>query len=191
MPRVMSLPLKVMRRVIFAACVILSLSAGMVAQTGRDACHVYVVDVARAKRAFDKFRETGDEVADARALTVGQTVFPEFFPVIGEEELTTKHYTFPGSRFVITASVYYTDESMASRGAGEYRLNAQSMVIGVLVSSRARPSAIGDTSGDAAISEVTYDEYTNKVRAKKYVRLRGRNYLLGIECDCMAEKREK
>src|SRR4051812_29497369 len=113
---------KVMR-VVLAACVMLSLSNGVVAQTGRDACHVYVVDVAGARRAFDNFRETGNEEADAKALSVGQTVFPEFFPVIGEEELTTKHYTFPGSQLVITAGVYYTDESLASYGVGEYRLN--------------------------------------------------------------------
>jgi hypothetical protein len=187
----MFLPQSKVMRVVLAACVMLSLSNGVVAQTGRDACQVYVVDVARSRRAFDNFRETGNEEADARALSVGQTIFPEFFPVIGEEELTTKHYTFPGRRLVITASVFYTDESLASHGVGEYKMNNQSMVIGVLVSNRARPSAIGDASGDAAITEVTYDEYTNKVRAKKYVRVRGRNYLLGIECDCMSEKQEK
>jgi hypothetical protein len=178
-------------KLILATCILSLLSVGVVAQTGNDACHVYVVDVAKSRRAFERFRETGDEEADAKALSVGQTVFTEFFPAIGEEELTTKHYPFPGSRLVITASVFYTDESLASYGVGEYRLNAQSIVIGVLVSRRAQPSALGDTSGDAAITEVTYDEYTNKVRAKKYVRVQGRNFLLGIECDCMVEKRKK
>jgi hypothetical protein len=180
-----------MIKTLLAAFMLASLATASAAQSTEDACHVYVVDVVKARRAFENFKETGNKEADAKALSAGQTVFPEFYTSFGEEELTTKHYTFPGSKLIITASVYYTDESMASHSVGVYQLNDQSMVIGVLFSSKAQPSAIGDTSGDAAIAEVTYDQYTNKVRAKKYVRVAGRNYLLGIECDCMTEKRGK
>jgi hypothetical protein len=166
-------------------------STGGVAQTGKDVCHVYVVDGEKARQALDNFRETGDEEADARALSVGQTIFPEFYPVIGEEELTTKRYPFPGSRLVITASVYYTDESMASQGHGEFVSHSSSMIIGVTVSNRAKPDAISGAAGESAIAEVTYDRYTNKVRAKKYIKLGGRSFLIGIECDCMAESAAK
>jgi hypothetical protein len=178
-------------RIIMAALTVLLLSAGAYAQTGGDACHVYVVDAARARRALENFRETGDEEADARALSAGQTLFPEFFPKIGEEELTTKHYPFPGGRLVITASVFYTDESMALHPHGDYAGNSNSMLVGVTVARRAKPDATGASAGESSIVEVTYDEYTNVVRAKKYVNVRGRSYLVGVQCDCMVERREK
>lgn len=65
------------------------------------------------------------------------------------------------------------------------------MIIGVTVSEKAKPDALRDGAGESAIAEVTYDRYTNKVRAKKYVRIGGRSYLLGIECDCLAQKATK
>jgi hypothetical protein len=178
-------------RMVLAIILLLLLAADLAAQTGSDACHVYVVDVAKSQKAFESFRETGDEEADAKALSVGQTSFPQFYPVIGEEELTTKHYPFPGGKLVITASVYYTDESMASHPRGDSEVHGESMLVGVAVAHRARPDAISASAGEGAIAEVTYDEYTNKVRAKKYVTAGGRSYLVGIECDCMVEKREK
>jgi hypothetical protein len=184
------LPVKLMR-IVLATTLLLLFPATLAAQTGNDACHVYVVDVAKSQKAFENFRETGNEEADAKALSVGQTLFPEFYPVIGEEKLTTKHYQLPGSRLVITASVYYTDESMASHPRGESEVHNESMLVGVTVANKEKPDAMSASSGESAVAEVTYDEYTNKVRAKKYVALDGRSYLVGIECDCMVERREK
>lgn len=164
-----------------------------VAQSTGDVCHVYVVDGAKATRALENFRETGDEEADrrsyARATSAGQTLFNEFRTTFEEERLTTKHYPFPGSKLVITASVYYTDESMASAGHGNIEVNDQSMTVGISVSNKAAKSALASATPNAAVTEVTYDEHTNKVRAKQYVRVRGRSYLVGIECDCMAKRR--
>jgi hypothetical protein len=166
-------------------------SNGFAQQRGEDACHVYVVDVVKPKHAFETVPRTNNEAADEKALSVGQTIFPEFRPTIGEEELTTKHYSFPGSKLIITASVFYTDESMASHGHGQFVSHSDSMLIGVTVSSRAKQSAIDASAGNNAIAEVTYDQYTNKVRAQKYITVRGRLYLVGIECDCMANRRPK
>lgn len=165
-------------------------SIGPHQQPGKDTCHVFVVDIAKSKRVFDTVRRTDDEEADEKALSAGQTIFPEFRPTIGEEELTTKHYRFPGTQRVITASVFYTDESMASHGQDEFVSHSDSMLIGVTVSRRAKQSAINAAAGNAIV-EVTYDRYTNKVRAEKFVTVRGRVYLVGIECDCMANKRPK
>ena len=178
-------------RIVKATLTLLLLSAGMSAQTGNDACHVYLVDAVKSQQAFENFRETGDKEADAKALSVGQTLFPEFYPEIGEEKLTTKHYPFPGSKLVITASVYYTDETMESHPHGEFDAHRSSMLMGVSVGRKAKPDAISTSAGESSIVEVTYDQYTNIVRAKKYLTVRGRSYLVGIECDCMAEKREK
>jgi len=146
------------------------------AQTRSDACHVYVVDVALGKKAFEEFRETGNSEADAKALAVGQTIFPEFHPVIGEEQLTTKAYPFPGSALVITASVYYTDESMASAEGSD------SMLVGIVISPKAQKDAM--SAENNAVSEVTNNDHLDTVRAKRYVRVNRRLYLVGIECRC-------
>jgi hypothetical protein len=164
---------------------IFATSNGSHQQQGKDTCHVYVVDVAKAERVSNTVPRTDDKEANEKA---GLTIFPEFQPTIGEEELTTKHYRFPGTQRVITASVFYTDESLASHGHGEFASHSESMLIGVTVSKHARQSAI-DASAGNAITEVTYDQYTNKVRAKKFITLGGRVYLVGIECDCMANQR--
>jgi hypothetical protein len=180
-----------MRIIPAVSLMLLLLPAGAAAQTAGDACHVYVVDVAKARRALENFRETGNREADARALSAAQTLFPEFRTAVGEEELTTKHYPFPGGGMVITASVYYTDESMASHPHGDDEVHRESMLVGITVAKAALPDAISAAAGASSIVEVTHDQYTNIVRAKKYVRVRGRSYLVGIECDCMPDKREK
>ena len=153
------------------------------AQTRRDACHVYVVDVALGRKSFEKFRETGNAQADAKALAVGQTVFPEFYPLIGEEELTTKTYPFLRSSLVITASVYYTDESMASAEG------ADSMLVGIVISPKPQRDAISTENN--AVSEVTENDHLDMVRAKKYVKVNGRLYLVGIECRCKERTKSK
>ena len=92
---------------------------------------------------------------------------------MGEEELTTKSYRFPGARLMITASVYYTDESMASAEGSD------SMTIGITVSPKSLKNAL--TAEHNAASEVTSSK-VDTVRAKKYLRVNGRLYLIGIEC---------
>ncbi len=177
-------------QIIRAVSLLFMFSLTAFAQSRADTCHVYVVDIAKSKQAIENLGTTGNEEADEKALRAGQTLFPAFNPTIGEEELTTKHYQFPNSKLVITASVYYTDESMASHPHGEFAAHSESMLIGVTVANKAKQSAIGP-GDEGAIAEVTYDQFTNIVRVKKYVTVRGRSYLLGIECDCMSEKQKK
>jgi len=162
-----------MKSLVIANLLILLMSGTASAQSQSDACHAYVLDVAKARRAAENFTETGNATADAKALSVGQTVFAEFYPVMGEEELTTKSYRFPGTRLMITASVYYTDESMASAEGSD------SMTIGIAVSPRSLKNAL--TAENNAASEVTSSK-VDTVRAKKYLRVNGGLYLIGIEC---------
>ena len=143
----------------------LLLGTPLLAQAQDDVCHVYVVDVAKAQAA----RESGDEKRLAGAVVV----FPEFKPTIGEEELTTK--TYP-SKFVITASVFYTDESIVSA------TGANSILVAVVVSAKRQQNAI--TASGNAVAEVGYTDNPNTVRAKKYTRVNGRFYVVGIECRC-------
>lgn len=173
-----------------ASLLLVFLASGVAAQTQADTCHVYVVDLAKSTRALKAVEKAESEEALAKALSAAQTILPEFQPTIGEEELTTKHYTFPGSKLVITASVYYTDESMASHGEGATDSRNDSMLVGIVVASRGKASAIEPQVGNA-ITEVTYDQHTNKIRAKQHVKVRGRMYLVGIECDCMTDKKPR
>jgi hypothetical protein len=165
---------------ITAATVLVLLTIGFAAgQTRVDRCHVFVVDVKTSAKAINSFHETGNATADSKALSVGQKMFPEFQPTIGEEELTTKTYKFPGSSLIISASVYYTDESMASSQGND------SMLLGIIVARRSRSDA---TAGpDAVFSEVTYNDGTDTVRVHKYTRVKGRLYIVGLECRCKAK----
>lgn len=163
-----------MKRLVIPNLMILLMIGAANAQSQSDVCHVYVLDVAKARRVAETFTETGNAAADAKALSGIETRFPEFYPVMGEEELTTKTYRFPGARLMITASVYYTDESMAS-GEG-----SDSMTIGIAVARGSLKNAL--TADNNAASEVTNNDKLDTIRAKKYLRVNGRLYLIGIEC---------
>ena len=165
-----------MRKIFLTALIALSCGVVSPAQSRGDLCHVYVVDVETARKAFENLRETG---RDASGFATGQTVFPEFRSVIGEEELTTRTYPFPGHKLVITASVFYTDESMASSEG------VDSMLIGVVVSEKPQKDAM--SSENNAVTEITMNQ-RDTVRTKKYLKLSGRLYLVGMECRCKEKK---
>ena len=71
---------------------------------------------------------------------------------------------------------------MASDGEGQYEVNDQSIVIGVSVSNKAHDSALSDGALNGAVAEVTWDQHLHTTRAKQYVRIGTRSYLIGIEC---------
>lgn len=54
------------------------------------------------------------EVGVSATNPKGNVILGKFTTVIAEEELTTKAFPLPGTRLFIVASVFYTDESMAS-----------------------------------------------------------------------------
>lgn len=158
-----------------------------------DICHVYVVDTAKAKKLQDLYFESKESEMDEKMLTLkkeAETEFPIFKTRYAEEELTTKHYPFPNSSLIITASIYYTDESLASRAPDGY-YSGSSMIIGISVTNKKEISSIGFPPINNAITEVTYDNHTNMIRTKKYVTVRGRIYLVGLECDCAAKRQNK
>jgi hypothetical protein len=163
-----------MKRTIIVQLMILFAATVASAQTRSDVCHVYVVDVAKAAKVTESFMESGADQPDAKALAAAQTIFPEFRPKIGEEELTTKTYRFPGSSLTITASVYYTDESMASTHGSD------SMLVGLVISPRAEKDAL--SAENNAVAEITYGDKVDTVRARKYLTVNARRYLVGIEC---------
>ncbi len=135
-------------------------------------CHVYVVDVAEATRLGQRFLENPEDEKVKAGLKKVETRFPDFQTKLGEEELTTKTYTFPGQARTITASVFYTDES----NIGE------SMTLAVVVSEKGLASAI-NVEG-SAVTEVSLKSETDVVRTKQVIRINKVLYLVGLECEC-------
>src|SRR6185295_7256960 len=123
----------------------------------------------------ERFREASEK-EQARLAKALETDFPEFRPVIGEEELTTKTYRFPRSKLIITASVFYTDESLRSVKS------ADSIIVAVVVSPRRQREAL--SAEHNAVAETTYTSNPITIQARKFVRVNKRFYAVGIECHC-------
>ncbi len=173
--------MKFLQTAFVCLCLLLAVSVA-VAQSKSDRCHVYVVDV----KATLQFREKTDvnafmqkpkkeQEAIINAAGLGKT-YDEFLTKVGEEELTTRTYPFPNGKLVISASVFYTDESMASTGKSD------SVLLAISLAAKAYNDAI--SAPDAAIAEVSYDQNTDAVRVKKNIIVNGREYLIGLECRC-------
>lgn len=160
-----------MKKLILVAMMIAVLSVAALAQSNGDACHVYFVDVSAAEKAYKSLPANATQEAQAKALASVMKILGEFQAVVGEEELTTKSYPFPDSKLVITASVFYTDESMP----------AESMMLGLVVSDKALKDAL--SAPNNAVAEVNYNESTKIFRVRKYLEVNGRNYLVGLQCN--------
>jgi len=160
-----------MRKLILIAVMITVLSNAALAQSNTDSCHVYFVDVSAAEKAYKSLPSDATQEAQAKALSSVMKILGEFRAVVGEEELTTKSYPFPDSKLMITASVFYTDESMP----------AESMMLGVVVSDKALKDAL--SAPNNAVAEINYNENTKIFRVRKYVEVNGRSYLIGLQCN--------
>ncbi len=93
----------------------------------KSGCHVYVVDEAAVLKL-------GDRLEDAclkKLKTCPVTEFPVFMPSFEEETDTARTYKFPGLNYIITASVYSTDESLASASG------ADSLLLSIRVAAKA------------------------------------------------------
>ena len=133
-------------------------------------CQVYVVDSAMA----EQWDNAGSDEERTKLAKAAQTIFPEFKPTVGEEETTTKTYRFPRSKLIITASVFYTDESLGtSKGA-------DSIFVAVAVAPKRFRQALSATNNAVAEAAITGKPYA--IRAKKWLRVNGRLYVVGIEC---------
>jgi hypothetical protein len=160
-----------MEKLFLVAVMITLISGAALAQGNADACHVYLVDVKAAQKAYTSLSPNATQEAQARALSSVMKILGEFQAVVGEEQLTTKSYSFPDSKLVMTASVFYTDESMP----------AESMTLGLAVSDKAEKDAISATNN--AVAEVNYDANMKIVRVRKYVIVNGLSYLVGLQCN--------
>ena len=160
-----------MRGLSIIIAIVICLGVTAIAQAQGDVCHVYVVDSALAERYRD-----ASEKERARLAKAAQTIFPEFRPNVGEEELTTKTYRFPRSKLIITASVFYTDESLPSVKS------ADSIIVGIVVAPKKLREAL--SADNNAVAEATYTGEPLTIRTRKFLRVNKRLYVVGIECHC-------
>ena len=137
--------------IIIAGFALLLSPNNVLAQQRSDNCELYVVD------------------ADLKR----EVLLEKFTTTIGEEELTNKSYPLSKTGLMVTVSVYYTDESMASRHG------ADSMILGVAVSKKALPNAFNTPNN--AFAEVTLATL-DVVRAKMYYKVNSKTYLIGVQC---------
>lgn len=155
-------------------------TTSVVGQTKADYCHVYLMDENAVVKASEAATRIDIEAAN-KALLAGKTVngltiLGRFTPVIEEERLTTKNYPIIGTKQIVIASVFYTDESMFSSKTKV----ADSVLISIAVSDKPHDSAL-EVLGSANV-EVTYTEFTDTVRQKTRFMNKGRPYLVGVEC---------
>lgn len=164
-----------MRRLVFPLLLLLVVSPAVAAQSSTDACHVYLIDQAATRKAMEAYDKATTEQQQEKALSNGWVkILGEFSPQAGEEELTTKTFNLPGSKSVITASVFYTDEMMPSA------TTADSMLLGIVVAEKAQDNAL--FAPNNAVAEVTYNQFTDTVRVKKSIKISGRDFLVGLQC---------
>ena len=103
----------------------------------------------------------------------------EFSPLTGEEELTNKAFGIPGTSLMVIASVFYTDESMASRAG------LDSMKLALTVSESSLPDAF--QSPNNAITEVTLATF-DTARVQTSVHDGARRLLVSMECKDTSSK---
>jgi hypothetical protein len=164
-----------MSKLILSIILLLMAAASALAQPKGDACHVYLIDSEAAQNAAEAYERATTDEQRARAVSGGVKVLGEFPAKVGEEELTTKTFAFPGSNLVITASVFYTDEMMRSATSSD------SMLLGIAVADRAQENAL--IAPGNAVAEVTLNEGTDAVRVKTNVQVKGRSFLVGLQCN--------
>ena len=161
-----------MKEIILALTMLIILATVPAAQVRP--CHVYVVDVIGAKKALEKILDEGETPQNMKAAEKTQTLYPEFQPDYSEERLTTKTFPFPDSKLIVTASVMSTDESMASAKGRD------SLLLGIVVGTAGQQNAL--TAEDNAVTEITFDDNTDTARVKRYLKVNGKLFLVGLEC---------
>lgn len=160
-----------MLRIMMTSLLFLQLlhSTALSQHENKEGCHVYVVDVEKAK-AFEDFTDAQLKECQKNPEKCGIRDFPNFIPKMGEEELTTQTYKFPWAPLTITATVFITDEMWMGDSATLTITLAQSS-----------PKDV-QADENSAQTDIVLNEKGNAARVKRYFRVRNRQYLVGLEC---------
>lgn len=139
------------------------------AQHDEKGCHVYVVEVEKALK-MDEMSEAQLKECGKKPAMCGITEFPNFEPLMGEEELTTKTFKFPFAPLIITASVFVTDES----GLGD-----ETATLTITLAKNSPKGVQADEN--SAQAEISLGN-KSQARVKRYYRVNKKEYLVGLEC---------
>ncbi|MBL8149156.1 MAG: hypothetical protein JNN15_04430 [Blastocatellia bacterium] len=161
---------------LLALAFLLCFSTSIAAQTYSDDCEVYLVDKKEAEKLLKLLESGASEQEMAKQGAKSTIILGKFSTTIGEEELTTKSYKFPGTKLFVTASVFYTDESMASEGT------SSSMLVGIVLGPREYPDAT--LAPNNSMAEVSQRDESFSVRVKRNLTVNQKDYLIGLECKC-------
>ena len=99
----------------------------------------------------------------------------EFTTDIGEERITSKSFSIPGTKYFVIASVYYTDESM-----GWKDVPTDSVYMGIAISRKKHDSAMGVPS--RSLAEVNFTQLTKTMRVSTQAMVRSRRVTAILEC---------
>jgi len=155
-----------------AAFILLVLGGSVFSQHDKKGCHVYVVDVAMAKKLGDltDLTEAQEKECEKKPAKCGLVEFPVFQPMMEEEELTTKTYKFPWAPLTITATIFTTDESWLGDSA----------ILTITLSGTSPKN--GQADANSAQAEIVLFEKYNAAKVKRYYRVKNKQYLVGLEC---------
>jgi hypothetical protein len=163
--------------ILLFACLLFS---GLAYGQSADECHVYLVDVDAAQKLYEKLEKTGSLTPAEMSKTT--KILGTFTVKIGEEELTTKHFPIPNSKAIVSASVFYTDESMALQKKGNDLIEDSSITLGIVISNKKEENAL--SAENSAVAESTYNQNTMGIRVKTKTTIDKNKYLVGLECHC-------
>jgi hypothetical protein len=148
-----------MRLSVVSMFFLLCVSTALAQSGNSDRCEVKTLDITGQKL---------DEIEKVPEKTLGR-----FNTVIAEETLTSRVYRLPKTAFFVIASVWYTDESMASEKG------ADSISLELLISKSRRRSVLNAVHfSDAEVPVNTFDV----ARATTMVKSKNRTLFVIIEC---------
>jgi hypothetical protein len=112
-------------------------------------------------------------VSSGDVQTRKSAMLGSFNTIVGEEELTTKAFKLPNSTFFIVASVFYTDESMASEKGSD------SVSLELALSKAKQRDVLGSLSwAEAEMPLSAFDVG----RVSMLIKVNGRAQLVVMEC---------
>src|SRR5256885_1282740 len=154
-----------MRVIIRIISIVLLVTVNAFSQHDAKGCHVYTVDTVLAEKMMEHLNE-----CEKTPAKCGIVEFPAFMPVIGEEEVTTKTYKFPLSSLTITATVFFTDETLTSSKGSD-------SVVMTITLAHSSPKDV-QANENSAQAEFSLVSNADAMRVKRYYRVEGKQYLV-------------
>lgn len=158
------------KQILFLIVLILISNIYNLAQQVTDShrCTVVVADISKVKSLDSDNEDFEDDSPEIKSQEIGK-----FDTVIGEEELIVKSFKLPDTKLFVTASVFYTDESMAGKDSQD------SMSLEIMISSKPERNAL--SAINFAESEVLSKNF-EVARASTIYKTGKKKFMIIMEC---------